>query len=62
MARIRAVLVNIGIDKIGIPGAIISRKLELGKSAISKLNQQRENIFRGELDILENILGESCAK
>lgn len=52
LAKIKSVIVNIGIDKLGIPGSYIARKLGLSKSAISKLNKLGEVLVGKEGEII----------
>lgn len=53
----KAVIVNIGIDKLGIPGSRIAKKLGLSKSAISKLNRMGEVTVKKEKEVLDKVLG-----
>ena len=56
--KIKAIVINIGIDKLGISGSSLARKLGLGKSRISKLNRLGEILVRKEQKNLKEILGE----
>lgn len=47
---------NIGIDHLGIPGRVLAEKLELSKSAISKLNRVGKEVITREKKILDEVL------
>lgn len=57
LAKIKAVIVNLGIDKLGIPGNRLGQRLGLSKSAISKLNKAGEVLVRKEEEVVKEVLG-----
>lgn len=46
--KLKAIVVNIGIDRLRIPGSVLARKLGLTRSSISRLNRLGEVLVRGE--------------
>lgn len=46
--KIKSIVVNIGIDRLGISGSSLARKFGLTRSSISRLNKLGEVLIRGE--------------
>jgi putative transposase len=57
LGKVKAIIVNIGIDKLGISGSRIAQRLRLSKSAISKLNKMGEALVNKEKEFLKVALG-----
>ena len=57
LSPIKSIIVNIGIDKLGIPGSRIAHRLGLSKSAVSKLNKMCEVLVKTEDGVLKKVLG-----
>ena len=56
LGSIKAILVNIGKERLGISGKSLAQKLNLSKSGISKLNRLGEKILEDEGKVLSEVL------
>ena len=56
VSKARAVLVNIGIDYMGLSGREFEKELNISSSGISKLHKRGEAIIGGEKRIVQEII------